>query len=82
MKKVALYLRVSTVGHGQTTKNQRRELETAAKRNGWSVAQIFEDTVSGGSGRDKRPGLDALLRGVARKDFDMVGRAVSRVSHG
>ncbi len=28
--------------------------------------------VSGAKGRDERPQLDAMLRGVARKDFDLV----------
>jgi len=70
-KRVALYLRVSTTE--QTTKNQRRELQAVAKRHGWSVVEVFEDAgFSGAKGRAQRPGLDALLKGVARKDFDMV----------
>jgi hypothetical protein len=28
--------------------------------------------ISGTKGRDRRPGLDALLKGVARKEFDIV----------
>ena len=28
--------------------------------------------ISGTKGRDKRPGLDALLKGVARREFDLV----------
>ncbi|MGE3335519.1 MAG: recombinase family protein [Rhodospirillaceae bacterium] len=71
MKKVALYLRVST--SDQTTKNQRRELEAVAKRQGWKVVAVFEDAgVSGAKSRAQRPGLDALLKGVARRDFDLV----------
>lgn len=70
-KRVALYVRVST--HDQTTKNQARELLAVAKRNGWEIVRKFEDTgISGAKGRDKRPGLDALLEGIARCDFDMV----------
>ena len=41
MKRVAIYLRVST--DKQTTDNQRRELETVAERSGWKVVQIYED---------------------------------------
>jgi DNA invertase Pin-like site-specific DNA recombinase len=68
-KRVALYVRVSTTG--QTTANQRRELEAVAKRHGWTVAEIFSDNgVSGAKGRKDRPGLDALLKGVARREFD------------
>lgn len=71
MKKVALYLRVST--SDQTTKNQRRELEAVAKRQGWKVMAVFEDAgVSGAKSRAQRPGLDALLKGVARREFDLV----------
>jgi DNA invertase Pin-like site-specific DNA recombinase len=70
-KRVALYVRVST--NEQTTKNQQLELKAVAKRQGWQVVHIFEDAgISGAKGRDKRPGLDAMLKGVARKDFDMV----------
>ena len=31
-----------------------------------------DEGISGTSGRDKRPGLDALLKGVARREFDIV----------
>jgi DNA invertase Pin-like site-specific DNA recombinase len=71
MKRAAIYLRVST--DGQTVENQRRELRAAAKRHGWQVVETFADEgISGAKGRDKRPGLDKLLLGVARKDFDLI----------
>ncbi len=70
-KRVAIYLRVST--GEQTTANQRHELEAVAKRNGWEIVARFEDKgVSGAKGRDKRPGFDALLKGVTRREFDLV----------
>ena len=70
-KRVAFYHRVST--GGQTTANQRRELQAVAKRHGWNVVAVFEDNgISGAKGRDERPGLDALLKAVARRDIDMV----------
>jgi len=70
-KRAAIYLRVST--DGQTVENQRRELKAAAKRHGWQVVETFADEgISGAKGRDKRPGLDKLLLGVARRDFDLV----------
>ena len=70
-KRVAIYLRVST--GEQTTDNQRRELEEVAARHGWCVVECFEDAgISGAKGRDKRPGLDRLLKAVARRDVDMV----------
>jgi DNA invertase Pin-like site-specific DNA recombinase len=70
-RRVALYLRVST--SEQTTKNQRRELEAVAERHGWSVVSAFEDAgVSGAKGREQRPGFDALMKAVARREIDMV----------
>lgn len=71
MKRVAIYLRVST--SKQDTDNQRRELEAVAERSGWQVANIYEDAgISGAKGRDKRPGLDAMMKAVNAKEFDMV----------
>jgi hypothetical protein len=49
VKRVCLYLRVSTVGNGQTTENQRRELEAVAARSGWRVVRVFEDNGVRGS---------------------------------
>lgn len=71
MKKVAIYGRVST--DNQTVENQLRELHAVAQRNGWIVVAVHTDEgVSGAKGRDKRPGYDALLTGVARKDYEMI----------
>jgi DNA invertase Pin-like site-specific DNA recombinase len=71
MKRVAIYLRVST--SKQETSNQRRELEAVANRSGWQVVKVYEDAgISGAKGRDKRPGLDAMLKAVNAKEFDMV----------
>lgn len=71
MKRVAIYLRVST--SKQDTDNQRRELEAVAARSGWHVERVFEDAgMSGAKGGDKRPGLDAMLKAVNAKEFDMV----------
>jgi DNA invertase Pin-like site-specific DNA recombinase len=70
-KRVALYLRVST--SEQTTRNQRRELLAVAERHGWTVVATFEDTgISGSKGREARPGFDALMMAVARREIDMV----------
>src|SRR5262249_55497895 len=69
--RVALYARVST--DQQSTENQLRELRDAAERHGWTiVAEFVDEGISGAKGRDQRPQFDALLRGVARRKFDMV----------
>jgi DNA invertase Pin-like site-specific DNA recombinase len=71
-KRVALYLRISTADRGQTVENQLRPLQETAARLGWTIVGVHQDEVSGAKGRDKRPGLDALLRGVTRREFDIV----------
>jgi DNA invertase Pin-like site-specific DNA recombinase len=71
MKRVGIYLRVST--NGQTTENQRRELEAVAKRSGWQVVGFYEDAgISGAKGRDKRPAFDRLLRDATARKVDMI----------
>jgi DNA invertase Pin-like site-specific DNA recombinase len=44
-----------------------------ADRSGWEIWKIYEDAgFSGAKGRDKRPGLDAMMKTVNAKQFDMV----------
>lgn len=70
-KRAALYLRVST--DGQTTENQRRELEALAGRAGWSVVHVLEDHgISGAKGRSVRPAFDRLHRLITRREVDLV----------
>lgn len=70
-KRVALYVRVST--DGQTTNNQRLELEAVAERHGWHIVETYTDKgISGAKGRDKRPAFDALCKAVARREVDLV----------
>ncbi len=55
-----------------------RQPATTAPGGGWTAGldgrgEIYRDEgISGTRGRDKRPGLDALLKGVARREFDIV----------
>ena len=70
-KRVALYARVST--DAQTTENQLLQLRAVAERHGWTiVAEFVDHGVSGAKGRQERQQFDALLRGVARREFDMI----------
>ena len=70
-RRVALYLRVST--GEQTTANQRHELEAVAAKAGWNVVAVYEDAgISGAKGREHRPGYDALLKAIARREVDMI----------
>jgi DNA invertase Pin-like site-specific DNA recombinase len=71
VRRVAIYARVST--SGQTVTNQLRELEAWADRCGYVVVQRYRDEgISGTKGRDRRPQFDAMLKAVARREFDMV----------
>jgi DNA invertase Pin-like site-specific DNA recombinase len=71
MKRVGLYLRVSTFG--QTVENQERELMAAADRHGWNIAAVFKDEgISGAKGREKRPAFDRLCKAVTRREVEMV----------
>ena len=70
-RRAALYVRVST--DHQSVENQVRELKLVAERRGWTVIELYRDAgISGSKGRDKRPGLDALLKDANRRKFDVV----------
>lgn len=69
--RVAIYARVST--GEQSCESQLHALRQAAERHGWEIAQELKDEgFSGATGRDKRPAYDALLKGIARREFDKV----------
>lgn len=71
MKRVAIYVRVST--DQQTVENQLRVLGDIAQRSGWTIVHTFADQgISGAKSRDQRPGFDALLKAVARREIDLV----------
>src|SRR5438874_561728 len=70
-KRVAIYARVST--DQQTTENQLAELRAWAERAGHAVTGEYVDhAASGGKGRDCRPQLDRILKGAARREFDVI----------
>ena len=69
--KVAIYTRVST--DGQSVNAQLAELREVADRRGWEIVHEYTDKgISGAKGRDKRPGLDAMLKAATRGEFDAV----------
>jgi DNA invertase Pin-like site-specific DNA recombinase len=68
-RQAAIYVRVSTAD--QKVANQQRELEAVAQRHGWKVVEVFSDHGVSGA-KDKRPALDRLRQGIARRDFDVV----------
>jgi DNA invertase Pin-like site-specific DNA recombinase len=71
MRRVGVYLRVST--NGQTTENQRLELEAVTARSGWQVIEVYQDAgISGAKGRDKRPAFDRMLKDATARKIDMI----------
>ena len=66
--KIATYYRVST--DDQTTEPQRLELLDYCRRRGWDKVTEFSDVISGA--KTARAGLDALMKGVRRHQFDAV----------
>lgn len=69
-KRVCIYVRVST--DGQTVENQIRELRQIVERRGWQIVETYSDAgISGAKGRDKRPGLDQMLKDASRRKFDV-----------
>ncbi|WP_174502157.1 recombinase family protein [Acidiphilium sp. C61] len=72
-KRAALYVRVSTSDRGQTIENQLTPLRDTGARLGWNIVAVHADEgISGAKGRQKRPGLDALMKGVTRREYDVV----------
>lgn len=70
-QRAAIYVRVST--DKQTVENQIRELGQIAERRGWQIVAEYRDAgISGAKGRDKRPGLDQMLKDAQRRKFDVV----------
>lgn len=71
MTRAALYVRVST--DRQTVENQTARMADVAAARGWEVVGTYADEgISGAKGRDKRPGLDKLLKHASKRKFDVV----------
>jgi DNA invertase Pin-like site-specific DNA recombinase len=71
MKRAALYMRVSTKGHGQTTDIQALALREYAERRGFEVVGEYRDEGISGS-KDSRPALDRLMKDARARKFDVV----------
>lgn len=68
MKRVALYMRVSTVD--QHPETQLHDLRGLAAQRGFEIVQEYTDKISGT--KAKRPGLNQLLSDARRGRFDVV----------
>lgn len=79
MKRVALYVRVSTtsksrkgdtVAFDQDPAVQEAPLRQLIGQRGWQVHDVYSDRMSGS--RERRPGLDRLMADAKRGKFDVV----------
>jgi len=79
VKKVAIYVRVSTATksqHGdavnfiQNLEVQEQPLRDLITQRGWNLHQVYSDRASGA--KERRPGLDALMADARRGLFDVV----------
>lgn len=69
--RVALYARISTDDERQNLENQLHQLRAYVQRQNWEPYETeFTDRASGS--KDRRPGLDAMLKAAARREFDYV----------
>jgi len=71
MKKVCLYVRVST--QTQTTENQIQALREVADRSAYEIVKIYsDDGISGSKGREDRPALNQMMKDAVKRQFEMV----------
>jgi DNA invertase Pin-like site-specific DNA recombinase len=71
MKRAALYMRVSTKGHGQTTETQAVALRDYAAHRGFQIIEEYRDEGISGS-KYSRPALDRLMKDARARKFDVV----------
>ena len=71
MKRAALYMRVSTKGHGQTTETQALALREYVAHRGFAIVEEYRDEGISGS-KDSRPALDRLMKDARARKFDVV----------
>jgi len=71
ISRVALYARVSTLNHGQSTEMQVVELREYCERRNWTAAGEYADSGISGT-KEKRPELDRLMADAHRRRFDAI----------
>lgn len=62
MRNAVIYARVSSVGDRQSTTRQVNDLQEYALTHGYSVANVYEEHVSGTKRNEERPVLSECLR--------------------
>src|SRR6185369_5817832 len=70
-RRAALYMRVSTKNHGQTTETQALALRDYVAHRGFAFVEEYRDEGISGS-KDSRPALDRLMKDARGRKFDVV----------
>jgi DNA invertase Pin-like site-specific DNA recombinase len=70
-KRAALYMRISTRNHGQTTETQAVALREYATHRGFTIIEEYRDEGISGA-KDRRPALDRLMTDARHRRFDAV----------
>jgi DNA invertase Pin-like site-specific DNA recombinase len=68
--RVVLYCRVSTIGKGQDTEVQARELREFCQARDWVIVGEFTDHASGA--KESRPALNQLMAAASQRKFDVL----------
>jgi len=86
MVKAAVYVRTSTISHGQSTDMQLRELQLLAERKGYEIVKQYSDEGQSGT-KDSRPALNQMLADARKGKFrvllvwrlDRLGRSLAHL---
>jgi DNA invertase Pin-like site-specific DNA recombinase len=71
LTRAALYMRVSTKNHSQTTETQALALREYAAHRGFAIVEEYTDNGISGT-KDSRPALDRLMRDAKARKLDVV----------
>ena len=69
--RVALYVRISTIGHGQSVDMQLLDLRKLAEQRGFDIVKEYSDEGHSGS-KTSRPALDAMLTDARKGRFQTI----------
>jgi site-specific DNA recombinase len=68
MVKTAVYVRTSTISHGQSTDMQLRDLQLLAERKGYEIVKQYSDEGQSGT-KDSWPALNQMLADARKGKF-------------
>jgi DNA invertase Pin-like site-specific DNA recombinase len=72
MKKVAIYVRVSTRDKGQDVENQVGQLKKFCHDGSFEIVEIYSDNESGQKGRRERKAFDQMFKDARLRKFNIL----------